>query len=98
MRQPEGIADDPTRTGVEHDRNIDEAHRDRDIGDIGHRELVGPVHLVIFCDERKDRPFVIAVGRAHEARRGLSSAESNPAFRHWIGVRRGRAAARGASR
>ena len=64
----EGVADDPPRPGVEHDREIDEARGDRDIGDVGDPELVGTLHLEVLCDEREDRPVMIAVGGAHEAR------------------------------
>ena len=62
----ERVADDPPRPGVEDDREIDEALRDRDVGDVADPELVGTVDLVVFGDERKDRPVVGAVGRARE--------------------------------
>ena len=59
-------ADDPPRPGVEDDREIDEALRDRDIGDVGRPELVGPVDREVAGHERKDRAVMVAVGRAGE--------------------------------
>ena len=68
MPAAEGVADDPPRPGVEDDREIDEAGGDGDVGDVGHPELVGAVDLEVLGDEREDRPVVIAVGGAGEAR------------------------------
>ena len=51
----EHVSDDPPRPGVEDYREIDEALRDRDVGDVRHPELVGAVHRVAPCHEREDR-------------------------------------------
>jgi hypothetical protein len=49
-------AHDPPRPGVEHDREIDEACGDGDIGDVGRPELVGAVPLEALCNEGKIGP------------------------------------------
>src|SRR3546814_8437287 len=36
----DGVADDPARPGVKDDGDVDEAGRDRDIGNVRHPELV----------------------------------------------------------
>ena len=48
------IADDPTRPGVENHRDVDEARQDRDVGDVGHPELVRAVDLQVLGAIGKD--------------------------------------------
>jgi len=71
----EGVAHDPARPGVQEraivrhwsedngEREIDEAGRDGDIGDVRDPELVGPMNLEPLGDIRKDRTVMVAVGR-----------------------------------
>ena len=56
------VADHAPRPGVEDDREIDEAGRDRDVGDVADPELVAAVDRVVFRYEREDRAVVVAVG------------------------------------
>jgi hypothetical protein len=60
------VADDAARPGVENDRDVDEAGGDGDVGQVRHPELVGAMDLEVACDEREDRPVVVAVGGAGE--------------------------------
>src|SRR3546814_7670869 len=57
----DGVADDPARPGVKDDGDVDEAGRDRDIGNVRHPELVrsGEGHVPGSMGE--DRAIEIAV-------------------------------------
>ena len=48
------------------ERGIGEATGDRDVGQVGHPELVRTMNFEAFRDEREDEAVVIAVGRADE--------------------------------
>src|SRR3546814_7892837 len=63
----DGVADDPARPGVKDDGDVDEAGRDRDIGNVRHPELVraGEGHVPGSIGE--DRAIVIAVRRRNVA-------------------------------
>ena len=57
------IADDAARPGVEDHGDVDEADRDRDIGDVGDPQPVRTVDDHVFRPIGEDRLVVIAVGR-----------------------------------
>src|SRR5438876_5474256 len=66
-RAADRIAHHATRPGVENRRQIDEAGRDRDIGDIRHPQLIRTVDDQIAGAIGKDRAVMIAIGRGHVA-------------------------------
>jgi hypothetical protein len=57
------IADDAPRPGIENGRQIDEAHRNGDVGDVGDPELVGSCRHHVFRQVREDRPVMVAIRR-----------------------------------
>ena len=61
------IADDAARPGVEYHGDIDEADRDRDVGDVGDPQLIGAVDDHVLRQIGEDRLIVVAVGRRHMA-------------------------------
>ena len=63
----DGVADHAPRPGIENGCQIDEADRDRDVGDVGDPELVGARRHHVLGQVREDRPVVIAVGGGHKA-------------------------------
>ena len=62
-RATDRTADDAARPGVEDHGDVDEADRDRDIGDVGDPQLVGSVDNDVCGPIGEDRLVVIAVGR-----------------------------------
>ena len=62
----DGVADDAARPGVEDGRQIDEAGRDGDVGDVGDPELVRARRHYVLGQVREDRPVVVAVGGGHK--------------------------------
>ena len=66
-RPADGIAEDQARPGVQNDGGIDEAGRQRDIGDIADPELVRTGRSDIPREVREDRAVMIAVGGGNEA-------------------------------
>jgi hypothetical protein len=63
-RQPDidgsadGVADDAARPGVEHHRDVNEARRDCDVGDVGDPELIGAVDDFVLCQISEGRMVV----------------------------------------
>ena len=70
-RQPDidgsadGVADDAARPGVENHRDVNEARRDCDVGDVGDPELIGAVDDLVLGQIAEDRMVVVAVCRRH---------------------------------
>lgn len=62
-----GVAGDETRPGIKNDGDIDEARRQRHIGDVANPELVRAVQENISGQIRTDRPAVTTVRRCYEA-------------------------------
>jgi hypothetical protein len=62
----DGIADHAARPGIENGRQIDEAGRDGDVGDVGDPELVGSCQHNVFRQVGEDRPVMVAVGGDHK--------------------------------
>ncbi len=60
------VANHPARPGVEDHCDIDEADRDRHLGQVSDPQLVGSGGNEAFRQVGKDRAFMIALGRAHE--------------------------------
>ena len=70
-RQPDidgsadGVADNATRPGVENHGDINEAHGDSDVSDVGDPELIGAVDDPVLGQITEDRMVVVAVRRRH---------------------------------
>ena len=83
-RQPDidgsadGVADNATRPGVENHGDINEAHGDSDVSDVGDPELIGAVDDPVLGQIAEDRMVVVAARR----RRGLWCKASMSARRH----------------
>jgi len=65
-RAADRIPDHPARPGIEDGSQIDEACRDRDVGDVGDPELVRSVDHHASGPVRENRAIVIAVGGGDE--------------------------------
>ena len=62
----DGVADHAPRPSIENGRQIDEAGRDGDVGDVGDPQLVRAGRHYVLGQVREDRPIVIAVGGGHK--------------------------------
>src|SRR6266513_2438281 len=61
------IANDTTRPGIEDYGKIYKAGCDRDVGDVGHPELVRPYRYDVLREVREYRTVMVAVGGDHVA-------------------------------
>ena len=56
----------PARPSIEDRGHVDEADGDRDVGDVGHPDLVRTVDHPVTDEVREDRAIVVAICRGYE--------------------------------
>jgi len=86
-------ADDPTAPGVEHHGEVQETAPRRDVGDVGHPELIRAVGPEVPIDEVRRRQLAVAAGRgahvgaaADAPQAGLAHQTSHPLAGHPVAV------------
>src|SRR6266540_7138712 len=78
------IANDTARPGIEDRGEIHEAPCDRDVGDVGHPELVRPRRRDLLGQVGEYRPIMIAVGGDHVAPPRLPGLTVQPRRRYVV--------------
>ena len=62
----DGVADDAARPGVEDGSEVDEAHRNGDVGDVGNPQLIRTRRHHVLGQVGEDRPVVVAIRGSHK--------------------------------